>query len=1204
MTADISRNSFRPEQRYIGLVHQQGRLPLDADENEGADMAEALTGLMVSEAICKRGSPDGGFTVSNVAVAGGKIDFDIAAGSFYLGGVRFGSDGARFSDQPDWLTEADSDLAWTPPAAGKTRTDLVWLEGWEQVVTATEDSELYERALGGPDTTARKRAMWQVRLLQDTSGTCDAAFDDLVARQFPGGTLDPGGAEILSDARLTVGFTNLSPTNDLCRPSAQAGFLGARNEAFRVQVTTPGRFVWGRDNAAPLYRVQITTDDNGKRRRLHFLTLPRDEFGWPLAKMTVELLRWGSLLANHEKAAEAQGLLLNVVSGFSPDKGNSIDVDTDLDAALDIWFTSPAGLAAQQPLDKPGTNDYFYLRVWTGGGSGGKPDNPMQVGTAVTMGDTGLTLTFANSGLAGDYWVIAARPNTPSLVTPWSLLTGAPAAGPRRFAAPLALIRSTYAGVDTVGDCRHSFRPLCEVGACCRITVGDGAVSIGDVDSIQKAIDKLPPEGGEICIHPGRYAETVRIKGRRNILITGCGRETVWTAPDEATHALVRLVDSRDIHIRRLHMRAPTVEAIHGRLGGGMLRNILFEDIVFHAADRAAILLDGGRRGGTFTVRRCRILLEALSAPLGQGDDVIGTEQAIFLRGIDLTIEQSRILASDEVRKRTLLPAGGIQIGGGSRRVLIRDNRIWGGNSNGITLGSVRWVNDNPAFEIGDEQRRILRRKGFLADGKIVRAIGGFFNQDDNGCIVLIPPGGNVPPGGGTPESDGPVIDVHIFDNEIRRMGYSGISTPVFTGLGKEDQPDAIAVEGIEIGHNRIVGNVLNEIPRLTLKERLLSGWGGIALSICADGLMRDNLITGNGADVAQPVCGIFIAVGEDIRIERNEISGNGAVPEGGVSLFDARDGIHIGLLLPRTGSSKAMSRFHRVPDGNQPPSELGSLAGPEEAIGLPAIDTTQHGLFVSDNIVAAPAGRALEAILFAPALVHGNRLSGGTRARSAAGLRDMLASSAKLGGQRAQDLSDLAGLEAVLGLLGGDVVSLFSLTLAQELWDIIALAGAQTSSARRQPRGSILVNDNQILLHSGTREGQGSVSSVLLVGGDDIAFQDNQTSIDPSVVGFLTNAMVFGTTARIDGNRMQESLFAVAFLSLISFGFFNNSSHNQATHCIVALGPTAGRVVIANRVLLQNFLPEGICERFSKQSREMSDEAGLAAGFPAAVHE
>ena len=74
------------------------------------------------------------------------------------------------------------------------------------------------------------------------------------------------------------------------------------------------------NNAAPLYRVQITTDDNGKRRRLHFLTLPRDEFGWPLAKMTVELLRWGSLLANHEKAAEAQGLLLNVVTGGDPDE--------------------------------------------------------------------------------------------------------------------------------------------------------------------------------------------------------------------------------------------------------------------------------------------------------------------------------------------------------------------------------------------------------------------------------------------------------------------------------------------------------------------------------------------------------------------------------------------------------------------------------------------------------------------------------------------------------------------------------------------------------------------------------------------------------------------------------------------------------------------------------------------------------------------
>jgi hypothetical protein len=44
--------------------------------------------------------------------------------------------------------------------------------------------------------------------------------------------------------------------------------------------------------------------------------------------------------------------------------------------------------------------------------------------------------------------------------------------------------------------------------------------------SIQFAIDSLSPEGGEVCILPGRYFENVRIVNRRDIVIHGCGWQT------------------------------------------------------------------------------------------------------------------------------------------------------------------------------------------------------------------------------------------------------------------------------------------------------------------------------------------------------------------------------------------------------------------------------------------------------------------------------------------------------------------------------------------------------------------------------------------------------------------------------------------------------------------------------------------------------
>ena len=159
MTADISRHSLRPAQKFTGVVRQQGRLPLDSDETEDSDLGALMLRQMVTETICERGSPDDGFRISAPVVANQALNFTIAPGAFYLGGSRLASDGDQYRDQPDWLSVTIDNPGPAIPAANTQRIDLVWLSGWEQTVTATEDSELFERALGGPDTTAR-RPLW------------------------------------------------------------------------------------------------------------------------------------------------------------------------------------------------------------------------------------------------------------------------------------------------------------------------------------------------------------------------------------------------------------------------------------------------------------------------------------------------------------------------------------------------------------------------------------------------------------------------------------------------------------------------------------------------------------------------------------------------------------------------------------------------------------------------------------------------------------------------------------------------------------------------------------------------------------------------------------------------------------------------------------------------------------------------------------
>ncbi len=1186
MTADISRHSLRPALNYTGVVRQQGRLPIDADETESDDLASLLLRQLASETICTRGSPDDGFTITDAVLANGKLDFKIAPGTFYLGGTRLETLGHAWSAQPDWLTMTDADRAFALPGAGQNRTDLVWLMGWEQTVTATEDAELLEPGLGGPDTTARRRTMWRVMLRSDVPDTCPEAFDTLIGDVGANGTLNEDGSEILSNARLTVGFTQLDPLDDLCRPQAQAGFLGARNEALRVMINAPGRYVWGRDNAAPLYRVQVVADDTGAKRKIRFVTLPRDEFGWPLAGMTVELLRWGSLLANKEKAAEPLGQFASVTGGFDPGDDNSILIKAANDAALDAFLATPvpAGTTQDPQIDEVGT--YIYLRLWSGGGTAGAVDNPMPVASPADLGATGLTVKFASAGIPGDYWVIAARPNTPTRVLPWSLLYGAPPAGPRRMIAPLALITSTDAGVEDPVDCRHHFRPLCEVGACCRVTVGDGRVSFGDTLSIQDAVSRLPAEGGEICIHPGTYTEHVTITGRRNILITGCGPTTVWQAEEGVVAPLLTLEGCDNVVVRRVLMVNQLAEGVLADVPDGQgidaSERIGLEDLSLVVSDRPAVHIRDGRG---HIIRRCKIRLGAMSASLSD-NPLIGREAAIFLQGRDLLIEHSRIVLEQGEFGMSRTPAGGIHIGGGSRAILIRDNVIDGGNGHGITLGSVQYVpTGEQAFAYTSENyyADYVSQNQYYAHGHGQGAMGsygyGIVMGEDN-CIKIDgtpPPGGNNPDIPVEPESAGIVQNIRIFDNDITRMGFSGISAHVFSGLGSADSPDLIAVERIRIRGNRITNCMRGEVGDLDPIMRLFTGWGGIALSLCTDAVIDDNEIEGNGRRSTDPICGVFLALAEGVVVRDNIIRGNGTGLRDAELVPGMRGGVVIGL-----GSGG-------------PLSDDGDMHRAGTTSDMPA-------LVMQGNFVSSPNARALRAALIGPCMVHGNRLEGAglsalfndPAAAFIGGLVGFSLTGGDIADPRAAiDLADYVGLVGIIELLGGDAVSIVNLGVAEDLSSLL-----QGTVGQRMRGGETMVNDNQIILRRSTGRAPGTVSSVFLLSADDIALQDNDMEIENDVGYFLTDAFVLGATARITGNRLQERLDR-GLLSGITFGLLNNTSNNQSTHCLLAFGPYAGLVFDHNRSVF-DMTPKGreYCAAFEDMAGRLSKMLGRSYGM------
>jgi len=512
MAQDRSRSAFdvRTPKHWSSLQAQQGRLLSDDDWNEADAIAQDDARHTRAHVIGPAGSPDAGFQLANPRAPGGAIDFDLLPGTMYAGGLRATLEQSEaFSLQRDWLQQPASER----PALGATeRIDLAYLEVWQQPVTAVEDSELQEVALGGPDSSVRIRTMRRVGLRANVATeSCAAAWAGFVASL---GGLGPDN-ELLNTATLAIGYVpNTGPATDLCSPAAQLGYLGAENQAIRVEIGLGNTFLWGFDNASPLYRVQVTTDGTGAQV-IHFVSPPRDEAHWPLAQQIVELLPWSAVLPNGEKvAAPSAGLLTRVTASYDPNTQN-----------LKVTPTVPAGFGAtwQARADAAtlGTaaSAFFYLRVWNrGADTASPPQIAFTPGVAVPLTGTGLQVTFGGATLRqGDFWIIAARPGQPAKVVPWRLETGRIAEGVRRFYAPLGLIHWRPAGSHTVFDCRPTFDPLTRPRGCC--------VILSPTSGWEHAVDEVDEDADLcLCFQPGDYttARTLVLRNH-NVKVHGAG---------------------------------------------------------------------------------------------------------------------------------------------------------------------------------------------------------------------------------------------------------------------------------------------------------------------------------------------------------------------------------------------------------------------------------------------------------------------------------------------------------------------------------------------------------------------------------------------------------------------------------------------------------------------------------------------------------
>lgn len=632
MGSDRARRSYNPSRQYRSVVQQQGRVVLEADLNEAQELSAEILRKEVIDIVGPYGTPDDGYRLS-FPTPNPNRDFSVGAGTLFVGGQRLSvTQPISYFQQPDW---SDG-----PDPVTNTPRELVYLQVNEEEISAVEDPDLREVALGGPDTAQRVRLLQRVRRFAVNSTTGAAAFTELTnAWSAQGLNFDPKTMALLSAARLLVSMVPATSTPTPCDPVAPEGFLGAENQLLRVQISASDRFLWAYDNASALYPAVIT--QTGTSATIRLLTTPVDTNHRPRTDQKVEILRAAAVLGDGNFAAAESGFVATIESpGYDPDTGTLV-----------VSGTIPAAFTTSGAAGKP-----LFVRVW-------EQERSFVAGSAVELPGTGLRVTLSGAHfVVGDYWAFAARPTTPDTVYPRDYLTTPrPPEGPRRWAAPLSLVSWTTSG-GSIDDLRPPFDDLVELtkrrggGGCCTVTLRPEDLTGGT--TLQSIIDqqRAQLQGGakvSICLLPGTYLLPAPLQlsaEHSSITIEGCHDGAILQAAPGAEgkflQGLVALTYADDVTFRNLRFHLPQVPFAES---GGTLAGRPFAQLPFGVANLQGLRVSIGLRPAHCANLRVENCVFRFS--LTQGQDVFGAGIFAASECWGLSVEKCRFLHKDSYQR-------------------------------------------------------------------------------------------------------------------------------------------------------------------------------------------------------------------------------------------------------------------------------------------------------------------------------------------------------------------------------------------------------------------------------------------------------------------------------------------------------------------------------------------------------------------------
>jgi hypothetical protein len=443
MKGDFSRDTFDPRKNFSSVLMQQGRVQLDADWNEQSAILLHYMRTLATDIIGRHGGPDDGF---KLVVSDDKKDLNIAYGRYYVDGilcenVEEPGTAVSYFNQPNYDVE-------DKPFPAAMFPFLAYLDVWERHVTSLEDSDLYEPALGGIDTTSRTRVVWQVKVMKGertlaTRAQAEAAIETIGK----------------SNARLSARSEQAPPDGDPCNIEPDARYRGAENQLYRVEVHTGSAnedgepltptFKWSRENGTVVFPVlRIRTDNNTTDVTL--ANLGRDE------KSTLREGDWVELIDDDYTLDNQADKLLQVASIDRDENRVSLNGGAEISDApekhplLRRWDHKP----------NPGASPDGTLKIEYGPADDGWHEL-----------EDGIQIQFVKEPnnkpafyRTGDYWLIPARVATGSIIWPKDAAGNSlpqPPRGIKHHYAPLGIVKKTgQGGAMSIVDCRRKLEPI------------------------------------------------------------------------------------------------------------------------------------------------------------------------------------------------------------------------------------------------------------------------------------------------------------------------------------------------------------------------------------------------------------------------------------------------------------------------------------------------------------------------------------------------------------------------------------------------------------------------------------------------------------------------------------------------------------------------------------------------------------------------